>query len=67
MTQPPKEDAESAEGLVCMADDVSVRPDDPQCLHPSGFCRFRDFCRVLEAAREKRRAERQRGQNEPDD
>jgi len=65
--QPHKEDAESADALVCMADNVSVRPDDPQCLHPSGFCRFRDFCQVLEAARKKRRSERRRGQNESDD
>ena len=49
--------------LVCFCDDVSVSAEDPRCLHPSGFCRFRDFCRVLEAMRRKRRSD---GGDDPD-
>jgi len=65
VTRPHNEDAESADALVCMADNVSLPADDPKCPHPSSFCRFREFCQVIEAAREKTRRERRGGQNEP--
>ena len=37
--------------LVCMKDDAVIGGDDPRCRHPSSTCRFREWCRVLEAAR----------------
>ena len=40
--------------LYCARDNARVRAEAPQCLHPSSFCQFRDFCPVLEAEREKR-------------
>jgi hypothetical protein len=64
--EPHEENAEREDALTCMNDNVSVPADDPRCLHPSGFCRFRDFCEVLEAARRKRRSERGHEQHEPD-
>lgn len=49
-------DKEDSDTLACMHDNVSVSADDPICLHPSSFCRFREFCEVIEAARKKRRS-----------
>jgi hypothetical protein len=53
-----KENAEHADALTCISDNVSVPADDPKCLHPSSFCQFRELCEVVEAARKKKRSER---------
>jgi len=47
---------ESSDSLVCMQDNVSVSADDPRCLHPSSYCRMREFCEVIEAVRKRRRS-----------
>lgn len=44
--------------LVCMRDNVSVSPEDPQCPHPSSSCPFRELCEVRDAMRQKRRLAR---------
>ena len=42
--------------LLCVRDNTTVPADAPECLHPSSFCEFREFCQVVEAARQKRRS-----------
>jgi hypothetical protein len=50
---------ETLPALLCSRDHAAVRPDAPQCLHPSSFCDLRHCCQVLEAARQSSRNPRQ--------
>ncbi len=45
------------EMLVCMRENIAVSPEEPQCLHPSSACPFREHCLVRDAIRRKRRTE----------
>jgi len=51
-----------SEPLMCMHDGVPVSVDDPQCLHPSSSCSFRELCDVREAIRRNKRLTEKRPQ-----
>jgi hypothetical protein len=50
-------DQDPDELLICMRDNVSASPEDPQCSHPSSACPFRELCPIREAMRRNRAEE----------
>jgi hypothetical protein len=56
VVEPHEDESERpADALVCRRENRPVDALAPRCLHPSSYCRFRDFCEVVDALRRMRR------------
>jgi len=42
--------------VLCIRDNMSVRAEEAECLHPSSRCDFRPFCDVLKLVRDRKRS-----------